>query len=66
MTDTELVAAIRRIITARVRGTDKPAADLARYDHIVGLVHRHPVTKPEKASAAAPLLRVAEKGPAAV
>lgn len=46
LTDSEVVAAIRKIITARsrVKGTDKlsiEARDLARYDLIVGLMNRH-------------------------
>lgn len=45
MTDAELLSAIRKIVSARVRlkGTDKLSAearDLARYDQIVGLVRR--------------------------
>lgn len=46
MTDSELVAALRKIVTERIRlkGQDKLSAearDLARYDRIVGLLKRH-------------------------
>jgi hypothetical protein len=46
MSDAELVAAIYKIIRKRPRltGIDRPsaeAADLARYDQIVGLMRRH-------------------------
>ena len=49
MSDAELIAAIRKIIHARVRlkGADAKSAearDLARYDQIVGLIDRHKPT----------------------
>lgn len=52
LTDSEVVAAIRKIITARSRlkGTDKgsiEARDLARYDLIVGLINRHADRAPD-------------------
>jgi len=51
MTDSELIAAIRKILRSRPRlkGVDKRSAeatDLARYDQIAGLVARHPVAPP--------------------
>lgn len=53
MTDSELVAAIRKILRQRPRlkGIDKQsveAADLARFDQIAGLLGRHPIPKTAK------------------
>jgi signal transduction protein with GAF and PtsI domain len=55
MTDAELIVAIRKILRTRPRlkgvsAKSVEAADLARYDQIVGLVARHP--EPVKAAKA--------------
>ncbi len=55
LTDSEVVKAIQKIITARTRqkgGDDKAsieARDLARYDLIVGLMKRHTASGDEPA-----------------
>lgn len=41
MTDKDLIAAIRKIIRSRPNADSVAAADLARYDAIVGLLRRH-------------------------
>lgn len=51
MTDLDLIAAIRKIIRARVRDHRRFEADLAKYDQIVGLVQRHADTPAAPATA---------------
>ncbi len=42
MTDADLIAAIRKIVQARVRNGDRADMALAKYDQIVGLLQRNP------------------------